>query len=290
MNRTVGVGETSSLKTRVYFQITLTDGVSPALSEAGGQPQISVNGAALTTDGIGTLVSSGSGSYYAQLSPTILLTIGDIIQTYYENAGVTNLSYGDTFQVVDPTTGLPSPLQSFVYYGSATDGDTFFSTRLRADCWTNASPTDKVKSLREASSLIDRLNFAGQKADANQLLQFPRANVFATDPSESIIDYDIYGNLINPSQQIPDSYDTQIPQDIITATYLIALQLLNGYDPDAQGRQQTVVEHRYGGIAGTRYDKSVIPEWQLAGIPSKTAWDYLRPYMLDPNSIVLTRV
>lgn len=289
MNRTVGVGETDPLKTRVYFQVTLTDGFSPALNENGRQPQISVNGAAPTINGIGALTSTGNGSYYAQLGPTALLNEGDIIQTYYQNPGITQLAYGDIFQVLVNTT-VPSTLKSFTYYGTVPDGDKFFSTRLRTKAWVEAEGSDKLKALREATSIIDKLNFAGQKTDQNQLLQFPRANVFPTDPSNNIIDFDAFGNLINPGNVLPDSYDTEIPQDIITAAYLIAIKLLDGYDPDSMARQQRVQENRYGGVAGARYDTTLIPEWELAGIPSKSAWDYLKPYLADPLTIKLSRV
>lgn len=55
---------------RISFHITLADGITPAIAEAGGQPSMMINDAAPTTAGLGVLVASNaaSGDYYAQLT------------------------------------------------------------------------------------------------------------------------------------------------------------------------------------------------------------------------------
>jgi len=81
-------GETASEKLRVYFQLYRTDGVTAATTEGGGQPEISVNGAAWTANGISTLTHIGNGRYYAaiQASTVASLTPGSRIETRYKSA------------------------------------------------------------------------------------------------------------------------------------------------------------------------------------------------------------
>lgn len=69
MVRKVKQGTTGGAKTRVYFfLVDATDYVTPETGEAGGQPQISTDGAAWTNTGIGTLTHIGTGRYYADLT------------------------------------------------------------------------------------------------------------------------------------------------------------------------------------------------------------------------------
>lgn len=69
MVREVKQGTTGGAKTRVYFfLVDATDGFTPETGEAGGQPQISTDGAAWTNTGIGTLTHIGTGRYYADLT------------------------------------------------------------------------------------------------------------------------------------------------------------------------------------------------------------------------------
>lgn len=83
--RNVKAGTTGGAGTRVYFFLTdATDYVTPETGEAGGQPQISTNGAAWTNTGIGTLTSIGSGSYYADLTTGAVATAGQIVLTRYK--------------------------------------------------------------------------------------------------------------------------------------------------------------------------------------------------------------
>lgn len=64
----------------------MTDLVSPALNEAGGQPEIMVNGSAWTAAGIGTLEHAGYGRYSAILDQAVLAVPGDVIETRYKSA------------------------------------------------------------------------------------------------------------------------------------------------------------------------------------------------------------
>jgi len=67
-----------------YFYIFLvdaTDGITPETAEAGGQPQISKNGAAFTNTSA-TLVAIGNGAYYLILTPGEVDTFGWILVRY----------------------------------------------------------------------------------------------------------------------------------------------------------------------------------------------------------------
>lgn len=58
-----------------------TDGLTPETGEAGGQPQISKNGAAFANTSA-TLVAIGNGAYYVELTMAELNTTGFIIVRY----------------------------------------------------------------------------------------------------------------------------------------------------------------------------------------------------------------
>lgn len=74
--------ETNAQRRQVYLHlVSITDGISPALSETGGQPQISVNGGAFVNT-ISTLVAVGNGLYYVQLNVTELATFGFSVVRY----------------------------------------------------------------------------------------------------------------------------------------------------------------------------------------------------------------
>lgn len=71
-----------SNRRRLYlFLVDATDGITPELGEAGGQPQISKNGGSFinTTN---VLVSISNGSYYVQLTTDEVDTLGWMLIRY----------------------------------------------------------------------------------------------------------------------------------------------------------------------------------------------------------------
>lgn len=103
----IQANEPTATQRRVYFHLVNgIDGMTPEVGEAGGQPQISTDGAAFTNVGIGTLVSVGNGRYYAELAQAALV-VGTIIQTRYRSANTAECP-GDVVQVVgfDPVVPL----------------------------------------------------------------------------------------------------------------------------------------------------------------------------------------
>lgn len=84
----VAYGETTATKRRLYFHVEDASG-DPVGAMAGEQPQISVNGANWTADGIGVLVAISSGTYgdyYAEVTSATLETTFAIVQGRFKHA------------------------------------------------------------------------------------------------------------------------------------------------------------------------------------------------------------
>ena len=144
-------------------------------------------------------------------------------------------------------------------YTTITEAQTYFDGRLNTEAWDDADKTKRDKSLKHATSLIERLNFTGDKADEDQVLQFPRGD------------------------------DTTVPTDIQYACAELAMALLDGVDPDLELENLGMVSQGIASIRST-YDVSRPSEHILAGIPSASAWRFLKPYLRDPLTVNLDRV
>ena len=59
-------------------------------------------------------------------------------------------------------------------YVSLAEANEYFSNRLHADAWAEASDADKEKALAMATKAIDRQPLKGRKTDPAQELAFPR--------------------------------------------------------------------------------------------------------------------
>lgn len=302
--RLIKAGETNADQLKVYFDIRLLDNISPALGETGGQPQLSINGNTFSNNGIFTLTLIGFGQYFALLDGAYLLVPGDILIPRYQ--GITTAeSRAEPIQVIDPATYIaPQSATPIQYYGSTVNGDIFFSQRLDGSSWESATPQYKIRALTMATQAIDRLNFCGDKTDPAQILQFPRKNISFLFPSLSA---DNNSNSFNNYVQIfadntdvvptvftsdygvyLESQDSLIPNDIEVAAYLCANKFLDGYDPDVEIINLMAIQNKQGN-AVTMYDRSFIPEFIKAGIPSATAWAYLRPYLRNPYELDMLR-
>lgn len=96
-------------------------------------------------------------------------------------------------------------------YVTASEADTYFSTRLDVAAWTAADVTEKEKALVTASGVLDSLTWTGVAVSELQPLAFPRRG-FYFDPRiglRSVLD------------------GTTIPTRVITATSELAYHLLN---------------------------------------------------------------
>jgi len=144
-------------------------------------------------------------------------------------------------------------------YTSITEAKVYFNDRLSVDPWTCATSDQRRRALAQATTLIDRLNFAGCRADTNQVNQFPRDT------------------------------DTVVPQDIKNATSEIALALLDGVDPQIEYENLTLRSQAYAGLRAN-YDQELVNPHFLAGIPSIMAWRFLAPYLRDPYEVHVERI
>jgi hypothetical protein len=147
MSRQVTVNEMNATRRRVYFHIVAADGIVPADGEAGGQPQISIDGAAWTATGIGVLSLIGSGRYHATLTQSVVSAAGRVIETRYASASTAECP-GDTIVVVEDPAAAPAATLSgssdLPYAGevSVVNGDAYTSARGRALSWTYQTGDD----------------------------------------------------------------------------------------------------------------------------------------------------
>lgn len=108
--RLIQANEPAPERRLVYFHIVQSDGITPATDEAGGQPQISVNGAPWTASGISALTAIGNGRYYAKLNQATVSPAGIEIETRYASAATAETP-GDSVQVTafDPAGPVGPP-------------------------------------------------------------------------------------------------------------------------------------------------------------------------------------
>ena len=144
-------------------------------------------------------------------------------------------------------------------YATTSDMTTYLTGVLITDMWDEATLAEKNKALIMATRAIDRLDFQGEKYDEDQTAQFPRGD------------------------------DTTVPQDIIDANCALALALLDGVDPEQEVESLRLKSQGYASARVT-YDSDFVPEYIRAGIPSKTAWNYLKPYLRDIEQISVSRI
>lgn len=174
-------------------------------------------------------------------------------------------------------------------YSTVADANTYFDGRLYSTVWSTASAGDRAKAMEQATRIIDRLNFVGEK-NAAHLVRFSLTgrNDFEISLTQVQVDA-IQAAGLTQSTEFPRGDDTVVPNDIFIATYEIAIALLDGVDPDAEFNDLGVVSEGYSSVR-TTYDRTVVPEHTNAGIPSATAWRYLKPYLREGHGVKLSRV
>lgn len=144
-------------------------------------------------------------------------------------------------------------------YGTVEKADNYFSMDLNGQRWMYTDRLRRVQALMKATKLIDRLNFIGDRTSDDQPLQFPRGT------------------------------DTLVPVDIEQACYEVAQALLKGVDPDTERDNLSATVQAFGGLR-SEFDRSFVPPYIAAGIPSAAAWNLLLPYLLDNSGIEFRRV
>jgi len=144
-------------------------------------------------------------------------------------------------------------------YITVDDAQLYFDERLNTGAWDEASDDDRLKALKQATRLINNLNFIGQKLDNTQPNEFPRLGQPTT------------------------------PDCIGDATCELALQLLDQVDPNLEIEN---IMAQSQGIATEKvsYARDFVLPQIKAGIVSSEAWLLLLPYLNNPSMIDFTRV
>jgi hypothetical protein len=137
--------------------------------------------------------------------------------------------------------------------------DGYLRTRLNTLAWEEAVLENQEASLVQATEIIERLNFSGEKADSSQRLFFPRDK------------------------------DTAVPDAIQKACAEIALALLDGVDPEMEYQNLLMTSQGYGSVR-SQYDRRQYQPHVINGVPSQIAWRYLKPYLRDPETVNISRV
>lgn len=143
-------------------------------------------------------------------------------------------------------------------YSTLVEAQAYMDGRLNTDAWEAASVADQTTALIQATTIIDRLNFVGCRTDEAQTLAFPRGG------------------------------DTVVPEDIKNASHEIALALLDGVDPELEFENLFLNSQGYANVRSS-YDGEIKQRHDVSGVPSVTAWRYLKPYLRDPNTMVMQR-
>lgn len=146
------------------------------------------------------------------------------------------------------------------FYGTLVEAEVYFSQRLNTTQWDLALVNDRTAALSMATRAIDRLNFAGDKADEDQELQFPRDD------------------------------DTEVPEAIRIAAYECALRYVDGVDLDHEARDIGVLANSTSAGTRTTFQEGTVAEHLRAGISSAEAWYYLLPFLRNPHDLTFSRV
>ena len=134
----------------------------------------------------------------------------------------------------------------------------YFATRLNTDAWGDASMVNRSKAIAQASRIIDNLSFLGTREDSTQEHAFPRTGIGTPTP-------------------------------VKYACAELALALLDGVDPDLEFENLLTSNFSFA-EARASYDRRNLPQHIIAGVVSLTAWNFLRPYLRDPQEVTLNRV
>lgn len=226
--------------------ITKDGGVQQALSmlpehEGNGQWTVNISAGEMQADIVGLVFIHDGGNFVPQhftLKPEVVAVS------------------------VSPSTPVgvtTSEDLEWIFYGTIVRATSYFSKRLNTKKWDMSLQNDRESALIMATTAIDKLNYAGNKNDITQVLQFPRGD------------------------------DPNIPIEIEFAAYEIALAFLDGYNQNEEVETLGVLSESYSGVR-TTYDVGHVNEHIRAGIPSIEAWEYLKPFLRDSTQVRLSRV
>jgi hypothetical protein len=169
---------------------------------------------------------------------------------------------------------------TYTAYATIQEAEDYFNCKLFESAWSMSNPVQREPALIEATRIIDSLNFKGMKHTVWELLE---ADSDAT--CEEI-------RAANAAQELefPRGADTEIPERIQWACFEIAYALLDGVDPQYELENMSMNDHGIGSVRAS-YNRNQEPlEHFMNGVPSSTAWKYLRPFLRDDKQRRLIRV
>lgn len=126
------------------YLVDAADGITPETGEAGGQPQLSVNGGAWTNTSA-TLTAVGNGTYYVQLTTSELSALGRIM-VRYKSANTAEFStVADVVPLLGYAAGTAITLAAPVLESGDVElvqGDDYANADGRALSWSSTSWPD----------------------------------------------------------------------------------------------------------------------------------------------------
>lgn len=165
-------------------------------------------------------------------------------------------------------------------YATIVEAQEYFDERLHETAWSAASTTDRTKALLAATRIIDSLGYKGYKNSVYLVLE----------EDEDADEETIAAAELDQENEFPRGADTAVPEQILWACYEIAYALLDGVDPDLELENLSIQDHGVGSVRSSFSRRQSPLEHIVNGVPSATAWKYLKPFLRDGDHIRISRV
>lgn len=177
-------------------------------------------------------------------------------------------------------------------YGTVAQATDYFANRLHEHAWTQANPVDRPKALIFATRIIDTLNFKGNKAAIQTLLEASNCDCDIADAIDDgcVTTDQVQAASLTQNLSFPRGSDTVPPDTIICACYEISHSLLDDKDPEIELENLGVISHGYASVR-TSYSRGHVPiEHLINYVPNALAWRWIKPFLRDEDAIILRRV
>jgi hypothetical protein len=114
--------------------------------------------------------------------------------------------------------------------------------------------------------------------------------------------YDYDGSQLYPTEEeireaeeeqeleFPRGEDIDVPDPIKLGCWEIAYALLDGVDPDLDIENLGVSSQGFASVRTTYARSQAQVEHLMHGVPSATAWRYIKPFLRDAEEVKLSRV
>ena len=155
------------------------------------------------------------------------------------------------------------PYVAIVPYADRIYANAYWDDRLANSAWSAATDDNKDRALKQATTVIDTLDFVGYKTSETQVRQFPRND------------------------------DTDVPDEVLQATCEIAAVLLSGTTLDSVVGGKAGIASESIGDASVSYTGAGRAGAFLSatlGTLSPVAARLLAPWLRDEDSIRVDRV